>query len=140
MDYGSREVPFQSGECLRTRHRNADGLSKRTNDYQWREKQLENLPPVADKWKFLSQEELDQLPITPWSDLHGRVIPNQAQLPAHLRNNDPNPKNAVCCVARRRERRQAAEKRERALRAPLPEAPMPTLQRHEDFYSDYPED
>ena len=37
-------------------------------------------------------------------------------------------------------RRQAVEKRERALRAPLPEAPMPTLQTHEDFYTDYAED
>ena len=33
----------------RTKHRNADGLSKRTNDYQWREKQLEKLLPVPDK-------------------------------------------------------------------------------------------
>ena len=55
----------------RTQHRNAHGLSKRTNDYQWREKQLEKLPPVADKWNFLSQDEFEQLPIAPWFDLHG---------------------------------------------------------------------
>ena len=60
----------------RTQHRNADGLSKRTNDYRWREKQLEKLPAVTDKWNFLSQEEFDQLPVAPWFDLHGRVIPN----------------------------------------------------------------
>ena len=36
--------------------------------------------------------------------------------------------------------RQTAEKKERALRASLPEAPMPTLQTHEDFNPDYPED
>ena len=124
----------------RTQHRNADGLSKRTNDYRWREKQLEKLPAVTDKWNFLSQEEFDQLPVAPWFDLHGRVIPNHPQLPAHLRNTKPDPTNAVCRVARRRKRRQAAEKRERALRAPLPEAPVPTLQAHEDFYPDYPED
>ena len=33
----------------RTQHRNADGLSKRTNNYQCREKQLEMLAPVADE-------------------------------------------------------------------------------------------
>ena len=70
------------------------------------------------------------------------MIPNQPQLPAHLRNTKPDPKNAVCRVAviRRRKRRQAAEKRERALQAPQPEAPMPTLRTHEDFYPDHPED
>ena len=124
----------------RTQHRNADGLSKRTNDYRWREKQLEKLPAVTDKWNFLSQEEFDQLPVAPWFDLHGRVIPNHPQLPAHLRNTKPDPTNAICRVARRRKRRQAAEKRERALRAPLPEALVPTLQTHEDFYPNYPED
>ena len=113
----------------RTQHRNADGLSKRTNDYHWREKQLEKLPPVADKWNFLSQEEFDQLPVAPWFDLHGRVIPNHPQFPAHLRNTTPDNKYAICRVAQRRK-----------LRAPLPEAPMPTLQTHEDFYPDYPKD
>ena len=29
----------------RTQHRNADGPSKRTNDYRWRDQQLERLPP-----------------------------------------------------------------------------------------------
>ena len=124
----------------RTQHRNADGLSKRTNDYRWREKQLEKLPAVTDKWNFLSQEEFDQLPVAPWFDLHGRVIPINPQLPAHLRNTKPDHTNAVCRVARQRKRRQAAEKSERALRAPLPEALVPTLQTQEDFYPDYPED
>ena len=92
------------------------------------------MPSDADKWKFLSQEEFEHLPVAPWFDLHGRVIPNHHLLPAHLRNTKPDPKNAVLRVARRRKRRQAAEKRERALHASLPEAPMPTLQTHEDFY------
>ena len=83
----------------RTQHGNAYGLSKRTNDYQWKEKQLEKLPPVADKWNFFSQEEIEQLPVAPWFDLHGRVIPNYPQLPAHLRNTEPDPKNAICRVA-----------------------------------------
>ena len=33
----------------RTQHRNADGLSKRTNDYKKHEKQLKGLPANADK-------------------------------------------------------------------------------------------
>ena len=103
---------FKVGHRPRTQHCNADGLSKRTNDYQWREKQLEKLPHVADKWVFLSQEDLDQLPVAPWFDLHGRVMTNHPQLPAHLRNTKPELKNAVWRVARRRKRRQAAEKRE----------------------------
>ena len=55
-------------------------------------------------------------------------------------NTKPDPKNAVCRVARRRKRRQTAEKRERALRAPLSEARVTTLQTHEDFYPDFPKD
>ena len=41
----------------RTQHRNADGLSKRTNDYRCREKQLAQLPAAGERWKFLSAEE-----------------------------------------------------------------------------------
>ena len=59
----------------RTQHRNADGLSKRTNDYKKHEKQLQNLPAIANKWNFLSQEEYDRLPLAPWFDVQGRVIP-----------------------------------------------------------------
>ena len=58
---------------------------------------------------------------------------------AHLRNTKPDPNNAVCRVARRRMRHQAAEQRKRALRAPLPEAPVPTSQIHDEFYSNFPE-
>ena len=42
--------------------------------------------------------------------------------------------------ARQRKSRKAAEKRVSALRAPLSEAPILTLQLHEDIYPDYPED
>ena len=72
---------FKVEHRRRTQHRKADGLSKRTNDYRWREKQLEKLPAVTDKWSFLSQEEFDQLPVAPWFDLHGRVIPKQPRDP-----------------------------------------------------------
>ena len=68
----------------RTQHRNADGLSKRTNDNKKQEKQLKGLPPNAEKWNFLSQEENNKLPLTPWFDVHGRVIPDHPNLPVHL--------------------------------------------------------
>ena len=72
--------------------------------------------------------------------MHGRVIPNHPLLPAHLQNIEPDPKNAVRRVAQRRKRRQTAQKKERALRAPLLEARVSTLQTHEGFYPDHPED
>ena len=125
---------FKAEHRPKTQHRNAIGPSKRTNDYQWREKQFEKLPPVADKWNFLSHDKFVQLRVALWFYLHGRVIPNQSQLPAHLQNTKSDHKNAACRVARRRKRRQAAKKRERALRAPLPEAVLTMMQTHEDFY------
>ena len=79
----------------RTQHRNADGLSKRTNDYRWREHQLETLLPVAERWNFLSQEEYEQLPIAPWFDLQGRIIPNHPELPEHLKNLQRTPPDIV---------------------------------------------
>ena len=124
----------------RTQHCIADGLSKRTNDYQWPEKQLEMLPPVANNRNFLSQEEFDQLPVAAWVNLQGGVIPNIPDLPAHMRNTKPDNKNAVCTVARRRKSRHATEKKKRGLRAPLPETRVPTLQTSENFCLDYPED
>ena len=49
-----KKYHFRVEHRPRTQHRNADGLSKRTSDYRWREQQLENLPPVAKRWNFLS--------------------------------------------------------------------------------------
>ena len=66
----------------RTQHRDADGLSKRTNDYRCREKQLAQLPAAGERWNFLSAEEFDNLPIAPWFDLQGRIIPNHPDLPS----------------------------------------------------------
>ena len=60
----------------RTQHRNADGLSKRTNDYKKHERQLGELSQLQKKWNFLSQEEYDKLPLVSWFDTQGRVIPN----------------------------------------------------------------
>ena len=124
----------------RTQHRNADGLPKRTNDYRWREQQLEKLPPVAERWNFLSQKEYEQLPIAPWFDPQGRIIPNHPELPEHLKNLQPTPLDIFQCVIRRAQRDQRRNQRQKALEAPLPQPPSTVLHAHEDFYPDYPED
>ena len=84
----------------RRQHDNADGLSKRTNDCRWRERQLEKLPSVAERWTFLSQDEYERLPTAPWFDQQGRVIPNHPELPIHLKNLQPNPPDLVQSVIR----------------------------------------
>ena len=124
----------------RTQHRNADGLSKRTNDYRLREQQLEKLPPVAERWNFLSQDEYDRLPTAPWFDVQGRVIPNHSELPKHLKNLQPNPPDLVQRVIRRIQRVKRRDKQIGALQVPLPPPPPPILHAHEDFYPDYPGD
>ena len=88
----------------RTELRNANGLSKRTNDYRWREHQLEKLPPVAERWNFLSQDEYERLLTAPWFDIQGRIIPIHPELPPHLQNLQPTSPNLVQCVVRRAQR------------------------------------
>ena len=99
-----KKYNFRVEHRPRTQHRNADGLSKRTNDYQWREQQLEKLPSVAKRWNFLSQEEYEQLPTAPWFDLQGRIIPNHPELPERLKNLQPTPPDIVQRVIRRAQR------------------------------------
>ena len=121
------------------KHRNADGLSKQTNDYRWREQQLENLPPVAQRWNVLPQDEYEQLPTAPWFDVQGRVIPNHPELPQHLKNLQPNPPNLVQRVVRRTQRIKRRDKQKEDLQAPLPPPPPHILHAHGEFYPDYPE-
>ena len=124
----------------RTQHRNADGLSNRTNDYRCREKQLAQLPVAGERWNFLSAEEFDNLPVAPWFDLQGRIIPNHPDLPAHLQNLEPKAPDQTLRMLRRVQRVNKLERQAKALAAPLPPTPPPVLQKHEDFYPDYPED
>ena len=84
----------------RTQHRNADGLSKRTNEYRWQERRIAQLPPSGERWNFLSTEEFVQLPTAPWFDVQGRVIPNHPDLPDHLQNLEPETPNLVRRVLR----------------------------------------
>ena len=108
----------------RTQHRNADGLSKRTNEYRCREKQLAQLPAAGQRWNFVSAEEFDKLPVVPWFDLQGRVIPNHPDLPAHLQNLEPKAPSPVLRVLRRTQRATRREKQAKALAAPLPPPPF----------------
>ena len=121
----------------RTQHRNADGLSKRTNDSRLRERQLKKLPPVAERWNFLSQDEYERLPTAPWFDMQGRVIPNHPELPTHLKNLQPNPPDLIQRVIRRTKRAKRQAKQKEALQVSLTPLPPPFLHAHEDIYTDY---
>ena len=72
----------------RTQHRNADGLSKRTNDYIRREEILEKLPRTREGFGFLSQKEFDELPTLPYIDKNGHVIPNHPGVPPKSRRHN----------------------------------------------------
>ena len=108
--------------------------------YHFRVEQLEKLPPVAERWNFLSQDEYEQLPTAPWFELQGRIIPNHPELPEHLKNLQPTPPDIVQRVIRRAQRSRRRDQQQKALEAPLPQPPPPILHAHEDFYPDYPED
>ena len=69
----------------RTQHRNADGLSKRTNDYVHREKIVEKLPEVSKRFSFMSQKDYEELSTVPYIDKHGKFNPNHPELPPEAR-------------------------------------------------------
>ena len=119
-----------------TQNRNADGLSKRTNDYRWQGQLLEKLPPVAERWNFLSQDEYEGLPIAPWFDVLGRILSNHPDLPSHPRKVQPTLPNTV----QTHTADQTTGKQREAWQASLPLSPPPMLHAHGDFYPDYPED
>ena len=139
LDHDAGQVSLSCGTQT-ANSRNADGLSKRTNDYRCREQQLAQLPATGERWNFLSAEEFDNLTVAPWFDLQGRIIPNHPDLPLHLQNLEPKVPDQALLVLRRVQRANKRERQAKALAAPLPPKPPPVLQKHEDFYSDYPED
>ena len=124
----------------RTQHRNADGLSKRTNDYKKHEKKLKGLPPIAEKWNFVSQEEDNKLPLTPRFDVHGRVMPHHTNLPVHLQKLTNLPPLTTTVVAPTQKNKQSVTIRDKAMRAPLPALPTPELSIPAEQYPEYPED
>ena len=54
---------FKVEHRLRTQNRNADGLSKQTNYYQWREQQLEKLSLFRTKGIFSHRRNLTSCPL-----------------------------------------------------------------------------
>jgi len=73
----------------RTKHRNADGLSKRSNDYLKREKLLEAAPEHAPCFSFMTQQDYDQLPIVPWLNKQGQPILTHPDLPTEYKIEAP---------------------------------------------------
>ncbi len=65
---------------VREKHFNADGLSKKTEFYEGREKSDQNKPAVAVGFGFLEQEIYDSLETTPWLDKDGRELPEQEKV------------------------------------------------------------
>ena len=76
---------FKTIHRPRMQHRNADGLSKRTNDYVHREKIVETLPEVSKGFSFMPQKDYEELPTVPYNDKHGKFIPNHPELPPEAR-------------------------------------------------------
>jgi len=73
----------------RTQHRNADGLSKRTNDYVHRERIAEKMPQVREGFSFMTQKEFDELPTLPYINKHGHFIPDHPELPPEAKASQP---------------------------------------------------
>ena len=122
----------------RTQHRNADGLSKRTNDYKKHEKQLKGLPRIAEKWNFLSQEECGNLPLTPLFDVHGRVIPDHPNLVVHLQKLTNLPPPATTVVAPTQKSKPSTAMSDKAMRTPLPALPIREFSIPAGQYPEYP--
>ena len=74
----------------RTKPKNADGLSKRTNDYVKREKLLEAAPDRAPGFSFMPQEAYNNLPITPWLNKQGQPIQDHPELPPEYKVEAPH--------------------------------------------------
>ena len=79
------EYNFKTVHRHGLQHNNADGLSKRTNDYVHREEILANLPEMSKGFIFKSRKDFEDLPTVPYKDKYGRVIPNHSDLPAEIR-------------------------------------------------------
>ena len=118
----------------------ADGLSNRTNHYRRREQQHEKLPPVAQRWNFLSQDEYERPPTVPWFDIQGRVIPNHPELPVHLKNLQPKPPDLVQRVIRRTKRAKQRAKQKESLQVPPSHNHHLSYTPTRTFFPNYPED
>ena len=73
---------FKTVDRPRTQQRNADGLSKRTNNYVHWEKIVMTLPKVSKGFNFMSQDGYENLCTVPYIDKHEKFIPNHPELPA----------------------------------------------------------
>ena len=76
---------FKTIHRLPTQHRNAEGLSKRTNGYVHREKIVETLTEVSNGFNLMSKKDFENLSTVPYIDKHGKFIPNYPEFPAEAR-------------------------------------------------------
>ena len=72
---------FKTIHRPRTQNRNADGLSKWTNDYIHRERIVDTLPEVSEGFNFMSKEDYEDIPTVPYFDKRGHLIPDHPELP-----------------------------------------------------------
>ena len=86
---GLEQHHFKTVHRPRTQHKNADGLSKRTNDYVHQENNIESLPEVSKGFSFLTQKYYEKLPTVPFFDKHGRLISDHPDLPMKARAQFP---------------------------------------------------
>ena len=108
-----------------------------------RKQHFRQMSTFADKLNLISQEEYDQLPLAPWFDVQGRVIPNQAHLPPFLMKVTETPLQVSLRKARQKllllcETRKHGKKRKSSASS-LTSTPLPSLRTHDDCYPDYPE-
>ena len=85
------QYDFEVEHRARTKHFNADGLSKRSNSYKKREKLLEANPDRAPGFSFMKQEDYDALPVTPWLNKQGQPIWSHPDLPEEYKAYMPKP-------------------------------------------------
>ena len=86
------QYDFEVEHRARTKHFNADGLSKRSNSYiKKREKLLEANPDRAPGFSFMKQEDYDALPVTPWLNKQGQPIWSHPDLPEEYKVYMPKP-------------------------------------------------
>ena len=79
----------------RTRHTNADGLSKITNLYVIKERSLKDNLAVREGFNFMDQEVYDALPTLDGVDKHGRQIEPEMKVKIVQKRTNPSAPTAI---------------------------------------------
>ena len=65
----------------RSKHQNADSLSKKTEFYERQEQKEADRTEIKDDFSFMDKETYDSLPLTRWLDKSGKPIEDHSELP-----------------------------------------------------------